>query len=331
MKNTIAIVRGILGMMIGSFILFSCSAGENKVKTMTCISSASELSDTLFFADVKNLLGVGEDVFFIDAYRNRIVCMDVDDWSAKALIGVSGEGPDELCYLSRFTCRNGILYALDAGGGKLVAYDLQGNISAKYPFSLESSLMASYHFLVSEGGEVDISTRSDKGAFVNWDLLKERVSFWGDRFRFDYAKQDQIRNGRHLLEITDGYIAVSDNMPQIERYDSRKNKVEVFDFSDIPVVKKRLLLLEGKAMGVNSYGIICEDACVYQDKLYMLLASDDDNGYAMNRIAVFSLFPRMEYDGLLELPGRIYSTFCISCNRIIAFESMKNCFEVFLL
>lgn len=331
MKNTIAIVRGILGMMIGSFILFSCSAGENKVKTMTCISSASELSDTLFFADVKNLLGIGEDVFFIDAYRNRIVCMDVDDWSAKALIGVSGEGPDELCYLSRFTCRNGILYALDAGGGKLVAYDLQGNISAKYPFSLESSLMSSYHFLVSEGGEVDISTRSDKGAFVNWDLLKERVSFWGDRFRFDYAKQDQIRNGRHLLEIADGYIAVSDNMPQIERYDSRKNKVEVFDFSDIPVVKKRLLLLEGKAMGVNSYGIICEDACVYQDKLYMLLASDDDNGYAMNRIAVFSLFPRMKYDGLLELPGRIYSTFCISCNRIIAFESMKNCFEVFLL
>lgn len=330
MRNVIAIVRGVIGMMIGSFILFSCSAGEDKVKKMTCISSASELSDTLFFADVENLMAVGEDILFIDMYRNRIVCMDVSDWSVKSLIGVPGEGPDELCALFQFACRDSILYALDVGCGKVMAYDLQGNISAKYPLPLESSLMSGYRFLVSEGREVNISTRSDMGAFVNWNLWEEGLSFWGERFRFD-ADQAKIRNGRHLLETADGYIAVSDNMPQIEKYDSQKNKAEVYDFSNIPVVKKRLLKLEGMAWGAKSYGIVCEDACVHQDKLYLLLASDDDKGFAVNQIAVFSLFPRIEYDGVLELPGRIYSTFCVSHNQIIAFESLKNCFEVFLL
>lgn len=321
----------IIGIIVWSLILFSCSDGENKVKKIMCISSVSELSDTLFFANVENLLGVGEDIFFIDAYRNRIVCMDVNDWSMKAFIGVPGEGPDELCSLSQFAFRNDVLYALDGGCGKLVGYDLQGNISAKYPLPLESRPMLGYRFLVSEGGGMDISTRFDTGAFINLNLLDGGFSFWGNRFSFDYTSQNQQRNGRHLLEIVDGYIAVSDNMPQIEKYDSQRNKVEAYDFSDIPVVKKRLLQLEGKALDTNSYGIVCEDACVYQDKLYLLLASGDDNGYTVNRIAVFSLFPQIGYEGLLELSGRIYSTFCVSCNRIIAFESMKNCFEVFLL
>lgn len=213
----------------------------------------------------------------------------------------------------------------------MVGYDLQGNISTKYSLPLESRPMLDYRFLVNEGEKMDISTCLDMGAFVNWDLLDGGFSFWGNRFNFDYASQNQQRNGRHLLEIADGYIAVSDNMPQIEKYDSQKNKVEAYDFSDIPVVRNRLLQLEGKALGTNSYGIVCEDACVHQDKLYLLLASDDDNGYTVNRIAVFSLFPQIEYDDLLELSGEIYSTFCVSCGRIIAFESMKNCFEVFLL
>lgn len=310
-------------------ILFSCSNGEDRVKKVTHISSVSELSDTLFFAKVKNMISKGEDIFFIDKYRNRIVCMDVDGWKLKTVIGTSGEGPDELCNLSQFALKNDTLYALDGGCGKLVAYDLQGNICGKYPLPLESRLMVGYHFLLSDGGKMDISTSSDAGAFVHLDLLDGDISFFGERFRFEYTSQDKLRNGRYLLKTTDGYVAVSDNMPQIEKYDGQKNRLEIYDYSNIPMVKGTLSQLERKVQDTNSYGIICEDACIYEDKLYLLLVSDNGNGMSMNRIAVFSLFPQIKWDELLEMPGRIYSTFCVSHERIIAFDSQRNSFEVF--
>lgn len=325
------IMYRVIGIITLFLILFSCSNREDRVKKVTRISSVSELSDTLFFAKVKNMISKEGDIFFIDKYRNRIVCMDVDGWKLKTFIGTSGEGPDELCNLSQFTLKNDTLYALDGGCGKLVAYDLQGNICTKYPLPLESRLMIGYHFLLSDGNKMDISTSADAGAFAHLDLSDGDVSFFGERYRFEYTSQDKLRNGRYLLETADGYVAVSDNMPQIEKYDRQKNRVEVYDYSDIPMVKRTLLQWERKVQDSNSYGIICEDACIYEDKLYLLLVSDNGNGMAMNRIAVFSLFPQIKWDELLEMPGRMYSTFCVSHERIIAFESQRNCFEAFSL
>lgn len=322
-------MRGIIGLLFLSLLLSSCNEEKSKVRKVTCVSSVSELSDTLFFANVENLVATGEDVFFIDKYRNRIVCVDVDDWTLKTLIGVFGEGSDELCNLSQFTFGNNMLYALDGACGKLVAYDLQGNICAKYSLPLESRLMTGYHFLVSKEGKMDISTRSDAGAFVELNLSDGATSFWEERFRFGYTSQDMQRNGRHLLETTDGYIAVSDNMPQIEKYDNRKQRLEVYDYSSIPVVKRRLLHIEREVSDTGSYGIVCEDACVHEGKLYLLLVSNDGGRFAVNQIAVFSLFPRIKWDGLLEMSGRVYSAFCVQGNRIITFESQKNRLEVF--
>lgn len=312
-----------------SLLLSSCNGEKSRVRKMTCVSSVSELSDTVFFANVENFVAAGEEVFFIDKHRNRIVCVDVDDWAVKRWIGVSGGGPDELCNLSRFTFGDNMLYALDGGCGKLMEYDLQGNIRAKYSLPLESRLMTGYHFSVSKEGRMNISTRSDAGAFVELNLSDGTTSFWEERFRFDYTVQDMQRNGRHLLETADGYIAVSDNMPYIEKYDNQKQKLEVYDYSSIPAVKRRLLRIEREVSDTDSYGIVCEDACVHEDKLYLLLASNDDGGFAVNQIAVFSLFPRIKWDGLLEMSGRIYSAFCVQGNRIITFESRKNRLEVF--
>ena len=67
----------------------------------------------------------------------------------QVLIGVTGEGPDELCNLLQFTLKDDTLYALDGGCPKLVAYNLQGDICAKYPLPLESKLKIGYHFLVN--------------------------------------------------------------------------------------------------------------------------------------------------------------------------------------
>ena len=320
----------IVGIMVCSLILFSCSNEEERIKKVTCVSSMSEISDTLFFGKIKNLISNGKDIYFIDEYRECIVHTNVNDWKLRKLIGVAGEGPDELCNLLQFTLKNDTLYALDGGCAKLVAYNLQGDICAKYPLPLESKLKIGYHFLVNGGNKMDISTRFNAGAFVNMDLSNGNMSFWDERFRFEYASQNIMRNGRHLFETTNGYITVSDNMPQLVKYDMQKKRIEVYDYSDIPTVKKRLLQIEKEVTNTNSYGIICEDACVSEDKLYLLLISNND-GFTKNRIAVFSLFPQIKWDGMLEMSGRIYSTFCVSHDQLIAYESKSNCFDIFSL
>nr|WP_297970619.1 6-bladed beta-propeller [uncultured Bacteroides sp.] len=142
-------MRKIVELIVCFLILFSCSNGEERIKKVTCVSSVSEISDTLFFGKVKNLKSNGENIYFIDKYRGCIVHTNVNDWKLKRLIGVTGEGPDELCNLLQFTLKDDTLYALDGGCPKLVAYNLQGDICAKYPLPLESKLKIGYHFLVN--------------------------------------------------------------------------------------------------------------------------------------------------------------------------------------
>lgn len=190
----------IVTAVVLSLFLFSCSnGGDNRIKELTCISSVSELSDTLFLAEVKNLVATERGIFFIDKYRNQIVLTDADGWTLKSQIGMGGEGPDELCSLSGFLFRDDVLYALDGGCGKLVAYDLQGEICAKYSLPLESRLMTGYRFLMAEGDKMKISTTSEAGAFVELDLPEDGISFDGKLFNCDSC----------LFQLTEIFLSIN--------------------------------------------------------------------------------------------------------------------------
>lgn len=308
-------------------ILSSCS--EDKVKKVTLVSSVSEVSDTLFFAKVENLIESKGYIFFIDEYRNQIVVLNSNDGTLKSLVGVHGEGPNELCNLSQFALKNDTLYVLDGGCAKLVTYDFNGNMGSKYPLPLESKLMTGFRFSISEYGKMDISTRSDSGLFTELNLLDNEMSFWGERHLFNYTSQNVIRNGRNLFQTKEGYVVVSDNIPQIEIYDSKKKKISTYNYSNLTTVGNRLLYIRRENQKSNSYGIVCEDSYVSNDKLYLLIASNDDSSFKVNRIAVFSLYPEIRFDILLEMPGNVYSTFCVSNSEIFAFESQKCRLESF--
>jgi len=294
------------------------------------LSKVSEISDTLFLSQVGNLTVQKENLFFVDNYRGQVVSLN-EDFTLRKIIGNRGNGPDELAYLSEIFIHNDTVYALDAATGKLMLYDMDGSLSGKYQMPQDTKFISEGlgRFSIVSGQAICISTFSPKGAFVEQNLLTGAFGFWGERFPFDDEKQDAMRNGRLLFETDSLFIAVSDNMPVIEVYNRAKEKISTYDFSHVETVKRRLAYLAAQKLSFNSYGRICGDGYVCGDKLYLLLMSNGDGGFAENRIAVFGLFPQIRFELVLELPGEVYSTFCVGRHKIYAYNAMENQLEVF--
>lgn len=321
--------KSIIGFFFFLFMFFSCSK-EEKVDKLVMLSKVSEISDTLFLSQIGNLTVQNESLFFVDNYRGQVISLN-EDLVLQKIIGNRGNGPDELAYLSEIFIHNDTIYALDAATGKLMLYDMDGRLAGKYRMPQDTKFMSEglSRFLITSEQSICISTFSPKGAFVEQDLLTGAFEFWGERVPFDDEKQDAIRNDRLLFEVGSYFIAISDNMPIIEVYNQAKEKVSAYDFSHVETVKRRLSYLATQNLSSDSYGRICGDGYVCADKLYLLLMANGSEGFVENRIAVFSLFPQIKFESVLELPGEIYSTFCIGKHKIYAYNAVENQLEIF--
>lgn len=310
-------------------VLFLSSCQSPKTTKVELIASVSELSDTLFLSQVENLTESKGLIIFSEEYWGQIIVINSKDLIIKSIVGKKGEGPNELCNLSNFCLSHDTLFVLDGGCGKLLTYDLAGHMIQRYALPRESRLMPEYRYFVNEHKHMHIATQNDTGAFVDINLNNGNLSFKGKRFEFKYDSQNTIRNGRNIFKRGNTYIMVSDNMPYIEVCDNQYNLIEKYDYTNI--VQNRLSFIEKHINAPNSYGIICEDAYVNENKLYLLLASNSDGIYFVNRIAVFSLSPQIKFEKQYELPGNVYSTFCIAKDKIFAFNSQKSELEVLAL
>ncbi len=317
MVRNIIVFLLVLGVM-------SCS-DMKEIKKLTVNNKVSELSDTLLLSRVENLIGFDGDIYFIEQYRGQIVQLD-ENLEFKRFIGSRGEGPEELCHVAGFSLLGEIVYALDAGCGKMMMFEkMNGNFRGGYQLFGKMPLMPEFRFVVNPESTIDISVTAMEGAFGRIDLLTQQISFWGERSKFDYTDMDRARNGRFLLKQGPNYVCVSDNMANIEIYDCYRKKINDFDYSYLEVVKNRISYLNSMPLkGSNSYGIICEDAYIEGDILYLLLSSNNKGTYRVNTIASFSLIPPINVKDVFQLPGRVYSSLCVSKGYLYAFDMEKT-------
>jgi hypothetical protein len=169
---------------------------------------------------------------------------------------------------------------------------------------------------------------TDSFTFYSVDKLTtenkaERYS--GKPVEFESARQTYLRNQRHLL-YDEGHFfyAVSDNIPEVEKYDIRtSNLVEKLDLSDISIIKKNLDIIASKKKDINSYYVYIQDTYLANNSLYLLTATLGTD-YRVNHLIKISTHPQMEITAVYKLPGAFYASFCISPDYIFAFDSFSG-------
>ena len=166
-------------------------------------------------------------------------------------------------------------------------------------------------------------------AFAEVDMETHKFNSFGNHSPSNNKSHSYIPEYRHIFKWNNQYICVSDRMPIIEIYDSKsKQKTGEYNYLHIPEVKSILRYIE-ELKTQTDYSMINSDAYLCNDKLYILLIHHLDNiGISMNKILEIELLPTIRATNIFRLPGRGYSTFCVSGDSIYAFNVLLSQIEL---
>lgn len=306
----------------------SCVGEKGKIKMVRYVklSSVDSFADSIFLSQVKNLQVYKGNLYFSDNYLSQIFEVD-KNFNRYCIMGNHGEGPNDFVALRTLTVVDDSIYAFDAGHYSLFVYDLDGLNCKKYDFS-NYSIYPAYRFVIDEN-HCQVQYRGKEGVLMDIDLLSKQTYIWGDLISFGHEKQERIRNNRNIFIYKKSYILVSNNIPVVEFYD-RYNKqiVKTFDYSDIDVIRN-VLIENDNNLDMNSYHIVVQDAYVNGEKLYILMnGNNPDDGYNVNKILEISLSGNNEINQIIQLPGKVYESFCVDNDTIYAFNGQNSSIEL---
>ena len=315
-------------------IIFLCCfiscVEENKMQKneYVVINTVDNFGDSVFFSQVNYMQLYKDKLFFNDNYASQIFSLN-KDLSLNRIIGQRGEGPNEFNYMGPLNVLDNIICQFSGGGyGFLYYYDLSGNIIEKHEISQqEYKFMPSCRFVITPFHMFVSSTHRGPSDYGEVSLKTDIQYPFGE-----IENKKIVGFSRHILKWNNQYVCVSDNIPIIEFFDPEsKQKIKTYDYSDVPEVKKSLGYIERQPTAPKSYYMINSDACIYNDKLYILLMQHgDETGFSVNKILEIELTPIIQTTNIFELPGNIYNTFCMSGDSIYAFNHINSQIEILI-
>lgn len=307
---------------------FSCVEKRRKVDVVRYVKhlSVDSFADSIFLSQVKNLQVYSTNLYFSDNYLSQIFEVD-KNINQYRIMGNPGEGPNDFVALRTLIVVNDLIYAFDAGHYSLFVYNLEGRNCQKHDFS-KYSIYPAYRFVVDEN-HYQVQYSGKEGVFMDIDLSSKQTFIWGDVTHFDHEKQERIRNNRNIFKWGNFYILVSNNIPVVEFYDKNsKEIVKIIDYSDVDVIRN-VLFENNKNLDVNSYHVVVQDAYMNGEKLYILVNGNNPNdGYNVNKIIEISLSGNDEINQIIQLPGKLYESFCVNNDTIYAFNGKNSSIEL---
>lgn len=309
------------------FTALSACIKENKIskERLSIINTMKDSSDILFSSKVNRMLLYNNKIYCIDKYLQQVLVID-KNLRLRNIIGEKGEGPYNFISINGIYISSKGIYILDAGNACMFLYTKSDSLIRIHNFSTIDRIIPEFKFIIDNDTSFSISTFDNKNAFSSTNFATKNNHFWGERFQFRTGIENRIRNGKNLLKIKNFTISISDNIPLIEIYDTAtKNKIKEFDYSNITFISKQI---DNESNNPHSYFVLCQD--VYSDKnnLYILISEKKDNTFYTNLLLKFELKNNFELAKISRLPGKIYSTFCVSNDTIYAYNLLNAKIEV---
>lgn len=307
--------KSILLIILNIFI-YSCRNIKYNETHLNAETVIDQLSDSSFLSDVRSIQ-FDKYLYITDYGRDQLLILDLDGRIIKSL-GTKGKGPGEFLGASHLFIVNDSIFVYNDGKRSFEIFTIDEHLmTVRLPGDIElSSSFRSFY----KGGKLFFSSVFDSNGIVSFDINSYDTKRFGKIKQFETPKQTQIRNNKHLFSDNNYLIAVSDNLPIIERYDFNGNLLEIFDYSNHPITKRRINTIHDLQKDPNGYSLLLQDAFYFENKLYLLLYSNSESKISCNDILIIAnVNANMLIQGTYHLSQLWYQSVCVSDGFLYAF------------
>jgi hypothetical protein len=103
-----------------------------------------------------------------------------------------------------------------------------------------------------------------------------------------------------------------------------------YDLMEIPEINKAVKRYNRQRQIPTTYFTMIQDVYYDDHKIYLLVANDESE-YVCNKICVLEIAKNIRHIATLELTGRVYESFCVRDNKLIASNCMNACLDIFAI
>ncbi|HRK53808.1 MAG TPA: 6-bladed beta-propeller [Cyclobacteriaceae bacterium] len=328
----------ILKVWILLLVLMSGCISPNRKRNLKYVKSLSYLSDSTFLSDVRNIDFYNNRYMVSENRRGQIIELD-EQLNVVSNSGTLGEGPGELKGLTRFFIRNDSIFAINPGERTIEVY-LSGDTLSRKTIPIPEEIVGTrvdFRFFVTNT-EVFVSAPESGSAITSFNMNGIISRNIGRLEEFKVASDNpkfanSIRNLQFIFQSSDGkIISVMEGNPVIRVFDPSGNIINTFYANEYGTIRERKSYIDNQPKEQYSTYAYFRDVYYCDGKLYLLCISGTEKPLKANSILVFKLASdKMEFIEELQLPGKWYSSFCVSRNGILAFETTEDELQLFEL
>ncbi|WP_291530364.1 6-bladed beta-propeller [Bacteroides sp. UBA939] len=303
-----------MGKVIPFLLILLLLSGCNKMRRverqLVLDTLITELSDSsLFSNNVSCIICVSGDICFADYLAGNIVVLD-ENLRLRCKVGKRGEGPGEVIGVVHFVRDKLDFHLLDEGSRSIKKYSLSGEhlSTVKIPRDISYAPWGRFLYLDS--------------LFYLPNIKGTAVSVIGNDGQFikRFGTDSEEVGGRILLSGgKSGLLAIGVASPTIEKYTIDGTLQESLDYGNFPMVKD---ITKDSHNSGNSFMAIVNDACLANERLYVLIRS---------QVLCFSLDRDIQLESIYLLPHNFYSSIAVWEGNLYGFNYQDSSIERFLL
>ncbi len=274
----------------------------------------TELPDSSFFSDLRQLTVSGERIYALDIDRRQVLSLDKkfeDLW----LFGNGGRGPAELLAPFSFTLHGDNVLIHDFPAQAIKAYSKEG-----FQYKRELDFTPYDYRWYERGGKFWMPLRDSDSLIVR--SSPEGDELFGKLRRFGSDKKTSIMNGCCVLDNDGEPLIVYRMQPYARQYSSVGKLKREIDLSGVEFYRQNMAYIASKPTQENSAYILHQDAVISESRLFLLCPRYGEQ-YRVDRILEVDI-PSGRPVRVIRLPEGVYGSIALDEDTIYAFNS-KRC------
>ena len=259
-----------LAFLVACIILTCCSTRKSEkleVVSLQIEKSFDLLNDSIFLADVMDIVGKGDNIFLADHTINSIFRIN-EDFKLINQIGSAGNGPSEFNFLTKIAIKNEAVYAFDEGHQRILKFTLAGQLLKSIPVPGTHSGLNEFavdnqnHVYVTSPEEAPILKLNESGK------IEGKLGV----FYKHNGRQKFLRNFRNILFTNKNrLVSVSVSEPLIELISPSGEIISRLDLKNIKNLSRRIDFINKEYnKGAKSLYHLFQDVCINNNNLFIL-------------------------------------------------------------
>ncbi|WP_458458760.1 hypothetical protein [Pseudobutyrivibrio sp.] len=323
-SNRFFAVKKIASYICSLACMISCTTTEYNSVKVEPVKIVKSISDSVYLSSQVSSLSYANGRYYLSDYYRGIISFD-ESFNEYAVHEMNIHTAQE-CQCSMFSINE---------KGEICMYD-----SKNHNFVFERN-NSEYGIIDSDNIEITQSSRFIfTGDTIICPITKSKMTaavFSPETLLFTcfptISDLDDIRMPFHserlLVRTDEYYFCIGKGLPVIQMFSSSRQQVYSYDLNNIEEISQ--IFKQEVSNKANSYFVVVKDACAFKDSLFLLIASKKEGKYKCNRILKFIIKEQMiEFDGIYELKGKVYSCICVNGNnQLVAITSKSSCIEIY--